>query len=484
MSLDRSTLFIGGEWVAPATDETFTVISPHTEEPIATVPAGSTADIDRAVAAAREAFDHGPWPRMTPQERIDVVARFSDLYAAKLGEAADLITAEMGSPAQFSQLAQSPAAWMALDAMINVARAYEWEATRPGSLGNPVVVRREPVGVVAAIPPWNVPHFTVMSKLAPALLAGCTIVVKPAPETPLSGAVLADLLTEAGVPAGVVSIIPGGREVGAHLVAHPGVDKVAFTGSTAAGRQIAAVCGQQLKRVSLELGGKSAAIVLDDADLDRTIEGLKFASLLNSGQACIAQTRILVSRARHDDFVEAFADAMGKMVVGDPADLATEIGPMVSQRQQQRVESYIGIGQSEGAKMVLGGEGRPTGLDRGWYVKPTLFAGVDNSMRIAQEEIFGPVLAVVPYDDPAEAVRIANDSPYGLGGSVWTSDPEQGLEVARQIRAGTVGVNQYMMDFAAPFGGFKDSGIGREFGPEGLDEYVEAKSMFPDVSGG
>ena len=478
MSLDRTTFFIDGDWAAPATSDTIEVVSPHSEQVVATVPEGSTADIDAAVAAARRAFDEGPWPRMSPEERIDVVQNFSNLYAARLGDMAEVISTEMGSPLSFSNLAQAPAPWMQIETFLGIARAFPWEETRVGALGTDVVVRREPVGVVAAIPPWNVPQFTIMSKLVPALLAGCTIVIKPAPETPLDTYLMAELLQEAGVPAGVVNIVAAGREVGAHLVAHPDIDKVAFTGSTAAGRAIAAVCGQQLKRVSLELGGKSAAIVLDDADLGATVEGLKFAALMNSGQACVAQTRILASRSNYDSVVDALAEAVSRMQVGDPMDPATEIGPMVAQRQQERVEKYIALGQEEGARVVVGGNGMPDGLTSGWYVRPTVFANVDNSMRIAQEEIFGPVLSVIPFDDVDDAVRIANDSEYGLAGTVWTADVEAGMNVARRVRTGTYGVNTYTMDFAAPFGGYKSSGIGREFGPEGLAHYTELKSIY------
>ncbi|MEJ7833834.1 MAG: aldehyde dehydrogenase [Nocardioides sp.] len=480
MTLDRDTLFIGGDWAAPATNNVLEVISPHSEQVVARVPEGSPADIDAAVAAARRAFDEGPWARMTSAERIAVVETFSMLYAGKLTEMAELITIEMGSPTSFANLAQSPAPWMQIEAFLTVAREFPWEEARPGTLGADVIVRREPIGVVAAIAPWNVPQFTIMSKVVPALLAGCTVVVKPAPETPLDTYLMAELLQEAGVPPGVVNIVAGGRDVGAHLVAHPGVDKVAFTGSTAAGRTIASVCGQQLKRVSLELGGKSAAIVLDDADLAKTMEGLKFVALMNSGQACVAQTRILASRANYATVVDALATAVGAMVVGDPTDPATEIGPMVAQRQQQRVEKYIALGQEEGARVVLGGNGMPGGLSSGWYVRPTIFADVDNGMRIAQEEIFGPVLSVIPYDDVDDAVRIANDSDYGLAGTVWTSDIGAGLDVARRVRAGTYGVNTYTMDFAAPFGGYKSSGIGREFGPEGLAQYTELKSIYAE----
>jgi betaine-aldehyde dehydrogenase len=375
-------------------------------------------------------------------------------------------------------MGQAPVAWLQIEAFLGIAREFAWESSRPGVLGADVIVRHEPVGVVAAIPPWNVPQFTVMSKLIPALLAGCTVVVKPAPETPLDGYLMAEILQEAGIPEGVVSIVAAGREVGEHLVRHPGIDKVAFTGSTAAGRRIAAICGEKLKRVSLELGGKSAAIVLDDADEAATLEGLKFLGLMNSGQACVAQTRVLVSRARHDEFAAALAEAVGAMVVGDPMDARTDIGPMVAKRQQERVEKYIALGEEEGARLLTGGTGRPAGLHRGWYVQPTVFAGVDNRMRIAQEEIFGPVLSVIPYDDVDDAVHIANDSEYGLAGTVWTADQEVGLQVARRVRTGTYGVNTYTMDFIGPFGGFKSSGIGREFGPEGLAEYTELKSMY------
>jgi aldehyde dehydrogenase (NAD+) len=478
MTLDRDALFIGGAWARPATDATLQVVSPHTEEVVARVPEGSTADIDAAVGAARKAFDEGPWPRLTPAERIDVVQNLSGLYAAKLAEMAEVITTEIGSPISFSNLAQSPAPWMQIEAFLNIAREFPWESTRPGALGADVMVRHEPVGVVAAIPPWNVPQFTVMSKLVPALLAGCTVVVKPAPESPLDCYLLAELLQESGVPEGVVSVVAAGREVGEHLVSHPGVDKVAFTGSTAAGRRIGAICGEQLKHCSLELGGKSAAIVLDDADLTATLEGLKFIGLMNSGQACVAQTRVLVSRERHDEVAQALAEAVAGMQVGDPMDPATEIGPMVAQRQQERVGKYIALGEEEGAQILTGGSGRPDGLDRGWYVRPTVFANVDNRMRIAQEEIFGPVLSVIPYDDVDDAVRIANDSDYGLAGTVWTSDQEAGVEVARRVRTGTYGVNTYTMDFAAPFGGYKASGLGREFGPEGLAQYSELKSVY------
>ncbi|GIH69851.1 aldehyde dehydrogenase [Sphaerimonospora thailandensis] len=473
--LQHDTLFIGGDWVAPAGTGTIEVISPHSEEVVARVPEGTPADMDRAVAAARDAFDNGPWPRMTMAERAAVVGRLADIYDSRQGEMAETITLEMGSPITFSQLAQAPQPLGMLRYFAELGRTFPVEEERPGLFG-PVIVRREPVGVVAAIVPWNVPQFVIMSKLAPALVAGCTVVIKPAPETPLDSYLLAEMIKEAGIPAGVVNIVAAGREAGEHLVSHPGVDKVAFTGSTAAGRRIGGICGEQLKRCTLELGGKSAAIILDDCDLPSAMGFLSMASLLNNGQACVAQTRILASRGRYDEVVQAIADMVSGQQVGDPSDPATGIGPLVAERQRERVEGYIRSGIEEGAKPVVGGLDRP--FDRGWYVAPTVFAGVDNDMRIAREEIFGPVLTVIPYQDEADAIRIANDSDYGLTGSVWTADPDHGVAVARQVRTGTYGVNMMnTMDPNTPFGGFKASGIGRELGPEGLSAYLEYKSI-------
>ncbi len=467
--------YIDGDWVAPASSAVLDVVSPHTEEIVGRVPEATAADMDRAVAAARRAFDSGPWPRMAPAERAAAVGRLADIYAGRLGDFAELITAEMGSPITFSQLAQAPQPQLMLSYFAALGKDFTWEDERPGLFG-PVTVRREPVGVVAAIVPWNVPQFTIMTKLPAALVAGCTVVVKPAPETPLDAYLLAELIEQAGLPPGVVNIVPGGREVGEHLVSHPGVDKVAFTGSTAAGRRIASICGEQLKRCSLELGGKSAAIILDDADLAATVGWLEMASLMNNGQACVAQTRILAPSSRYDETVDTVAAMVAGLRVGDPADPATQIGPLVARRQQDRVEGYIAIGQEEGAKVVTGGS-RAAGRERGWYVAPTVFADVDPAMRIAREEIFGPVLSVIRYSDEDDAVRIANDSEYGLAGTVWTADPERGMEIARRVRTGTYGVNMYMIEACAPFGGYKASGIGRELGPEGLMGYLEYKSI-------
>jgi acyl-CoA reductase-like NAD-dependent aldehyde dehydrogenase len=471
-------LFIGGQWRKPANPQQLAVISPHTEEPIGHVQVAGPEDVDAAVAAARQAFDHGPWPRMTHAERMAKVEELAAIYAGHVDEMADLITDEMGSPRSFSRMGQGAAAATLIHLTLAAARDFPWAERRHGVLGE-VHLHRAPVGVVGAIVPWNVPQFLIMPKLIPALIAGCTVIIKPAPETPLDALWLAEMIEQIGLPEGVVSVLPGGTDVGEALVRHPGVDKISFTGSSAVGRRIAALCGEQLKRVSLELGGKSAAIVLDDADIAKTVAGLKSASLMNNGQACVAQTRLLVSERRHDEFVDALAAMMSDLNVGDPADEATDIGPLFAQRHQRQVQEYIQSGQSEGARIVLGGlnTAQDSPAERGWYVRPTLFVDATNDMRIAREEIFGPVLTVLRYRDESDAVRIANESNYGLAGSVWTADIAHGLEVAASVRAGTYGINMYTLDIGSPFGGFKHSGIGREFGPEGLDEYVELQTV-------
>lgn len=466
-------LYIGGAWSAPSSADVIEVRSPHDGSPVGRVPLAGPGDIDAAVAAAREAFDLGPWPRMTPEERIAVVDRFAAGYADRVDELGTVITAEMGSPRWFSELGQGPGALTILQLAIGNAKNYPWEIRR-----GPSVIRREPVGVVGVITPWNVPQLVIMPKLVPALLAGCAVIVKPSPEAPLDAMIMAELLDTAGFPPGVVSILPGDGVAGRYLVEHPGVDKIAFTGSSAVGRWIGGSCGQALKRCSLELGGKSAAIILDDAGLDRTVTGLKFASLLNNGEACVAQTRILAPRSRYTEVVDALAAMVSELPVGDPSAVDTYIGPLVSKAHRDRVAGYIDIGVAEGATVAAGGPGAIAGLEQGHYVRPTLFSDVTPDMRIGREEVFGPVLSVLAYDDEADAIRLANDSDYGLAGSVWTRDRQHGLEIARQIRTGTFGINGYFTDVDVPFGGYKASGIGREYGPEGFDQYIEFKSVY------
>ena len=476
---DYDRLFIGGDWVAPEGTGTIEVISPATEEVVARVPDGTEADVDKAVAAARSAFDKGPWPRMTPAERAEILAKVAAQVTAEMGDIAEIITREMGAPITFSGMGQVLAPTMIFNYYADLVQTYAFDEVRAGVLNPQSLVTKEPVGVVGAIAPWNVPLFIAAAKLAPSLAAGCTVVYKPAPETPFDAFRLAEIFTEAGLPRGVLSVIPAGREVGEHLVTHPGVDKISFTGSAVGGKRIGGLCGERLKRCTLELGGKSAAIILDDADLATTIPTLLPNSIMNNGQACIAQTRILAPRGRYDEVVDAVVAGVGAMKVGDPLDPATEVGPVVAERQRTRIEGYLASGREEGATVALGG-GRPTGSEfaKGWYVEPTVFSDVDNKMKIAQEEIFGPVLVVIPHDGDADAVDIANDSSYGLCGSVWTADNDRGLEVARQVRTGTYMLNAPVpIDFATPFGGFKESGVGREFGPEGLEGFLEMKSI-------
>jgi aldehyde dehydrogenase (NAD+) len=471
----QESLYLGGYHERPSSRATIEVRSPFDGSVVGRVPEAQNADVDRAVSLARRAIDDGPWPQTSGAERAEVLDRVLASLQKRSVPMAETITREMGSPISFSHAGQVFASHMILEYYAKLARSFAFEERREVMIGS-ALVRHTPVGVAAAIVPWNVPLFTIMLKLAPALTAGCAIVVKPAPETPLDAYLLAEALDEAEVPKGVVSIVPAGREVGEHLVTHPGVDKVAFTGSTAAGRRIAVVCGERLRRVTLELGGKSAAILCDDVDLAAAIPPVVGAGTMNNGQACVAQTRILAPRSRYAECVEALAAALRALPIGDPLDPATAIGPLVAERQRDRVEAYIAKGRAEGARVVTGGR-RPPGLSAGWFVEPTLFADVDNAMTIAREEIFGPVLAVIPYDGDEEAVRLANDSEYGLSGSVWTSDPARGLALAKRVRTGTSNVNHFMMAMSGPFGGCKSSGVGRELGPEGLRAYLEPQTI-------
>jgi acyl-CoA reductase-like NAD-dependent aldehyde dehydrogenase len=478
MKYTRSHLFIDGRWHTPSTSDRITVISPTTEEPVGSAPDSTPADVDAAVSAARRALRAPEWSALEPAERADILRRFADALDRRRKDTAAIVTDENGMPAAISLAAEGSGPVATLRYYADLTEKTPVEMPRVSANGrSTTIVRREPIGVVAAIIPWNFPQSLTMFKLAPALASGSTVVLKPAPETVLDAFQLADAAEEAGLPGGVLNIVTGGREIGAYLVAHPEVNKIAFTGSTAAGRVIGETCGRLLRPVTLELGGKSAAIILDDADLVSVARGLSWASLLNNGQTCYLSSRILAPRSRYRETVDAVAHLASSLVVGDPADLATRVGPLVSERQRRSVEAYIDTGRREGATIAAGG-GRPKHLDRGWFVEPTVFADLDNSATVAREEIFGPVLTVLPYDDLDDAVAIANDSEYGLGGTVWTSDPEKGLDLARRIETGSVGVNFFDLDIGAPFGGVKASGLGRELGPEGLDAYVRTKSMY------
>jgi aldehyde dehydrogenase (NAD+) len=477
-TIDSDELFIGGEWIEPLGSERIAVIAASTEEPAGSVPEGTNADIDAAVGAARAAFDDpSGWSSWPAEDRAQALERLAAALESRGEESAHRVSLQNGMPISIALATEAVFPAVLARYYAGMIRQTPLEEDRQGLLGGTIHVVSKPVGVVGAIVPWNYPQCLTMFKLAPLLAAGCTVVIKPSPETVLDSLLLADAIIEAGLPAGVVNIVPGGRELGAYLVEHPRVDKIAFTGSTAAGRSIARRCGELLRPVTLELGGKSAAIVLDDADLSESAEALFGATLANNGQTCYLGTRVLAPRSRYDEIVGLFGALAGALQVGDSLDPTTQIGPMVSARQRDRVEGYIAKGRAEGGRIVAGG-GRPDDHERGWFVTPTIFADVENSQTIAREEIFGPVLAVIPYDGVDDAIAIANDSEFGLGGSIWTSDPERGQDLAMRVQTGSIGINHYMLDPAAPFGGVKASGIGRELGPEGLAAYLQLQSVY------
>jgi betaine-aldehyde dehydrogenase len=472
--IEHGQFLIGGRMVEPQTAEEIDVISPHTEQLVGRVPAGAPADVDAAVAAARLAMS-GEWGNSTPAERIEAIRRLIDESRKRAEEFGMAQVVEMGCPISQVQLVMVEPAMAQLEYYADLLADTVFEERRTG-VGGTSLVRKRPVGVVGAIVPWNGPPMLTMMKLAPALAAGCAVVLKPAPEAPLDAYVLAEAALAAGLPDGVLNIVPGDRAVGEYLVTHPDVDKIAFTGSGSAGRRIGALCGDLLRPVTLELGGKSAAIILDDADLSSTVAGLAFNSFLNSGQVCAADSRILIPLSRQSEFTEAIAAMVGSFKVGDPLDPETFIGPLVAERQRARVESYIAAGRAAGARVLTGG-GRPASQPTGWYVEPTVFVDVDPGMAIAREEIFGPVVTIIPYTDVDEAVAIANDTDYGLAGSLWTQDIDRAVELSARIYTGTMAINSFGCQPCTPFGGVKGSGIGREGGPEGLDAYLWSQSV-------
>ncbi len=468
MKYDR--LFIGGELRKSAGAGILDVIEPSTGELFGQVPLATTADAAAAVAAAREAFDHGPWPRMGVGERRAVLRQAGKLLDMQAEELNDLVTHENGLLRRYGW--GSTRSFFDAICVLNPGETFQREGIH-GATGRIVT---EPIGVVAAIVPWNGPLALALLKLLPALLAGCTVILKPAPETPIDSYFLGQAFADAGLPPGALNIVIADRDVSEELVRSRGVDMVSFTGSTAAGRRIGAICGEQIKHVHLELGGKSAAILLEDLDLTTAIPTVLGGGMLfNSGQACVAFTRLLVPESRKDEIVEAICDHLLTARVGDPFDDDSVVGPLVSARQRERVEGYIAIARDEGAKIAFGG-GRPAGLNRGWYVEPTLLLG-DNTMRSSREEIFGPVASVISYRDVDDAIRIANDSNYGLSGAVFTADVARGVELAERMQTGTVAINSIGIDLAFPIGGYKDSGIGYQCGPEGLREFLRTKTI-------
>jgi acyl-CoA reductase-like NAD-dependent aldehyde dehydrogenase len=471
-------LFIGGEWVEPSSDARIDVIDSGTEELYYQVAEAQAADIDAAVGAARAAFDDGAWPSLSHGERAGYLRAFGPAISARAEALSQLWPRESGT---IYSMAKYAATMMAkeFDAYASLADTFAFEERATPSQPGWGLLVREPVGTVGAIVPWNSPHALIPHKIGPALLAGCTVVLKMSPEAPGAGYVVAEAAEEIGLPAGVLNVVTADREVSELLVRDPRIDKITFTGSTAAGRKIGAILGERIARMTLELGGKSAAVVLDDADIEKAAKTLARAECAMTGQVCSSLTRIVVTRKRHDAMVEALAEAFRKVRVGNQFDEQSQMGPLAVERQRTRVEGYIAKGIEEGATLAAGGK-RPSHLARGWFIEPTVFGNVDNAATIAQEEIFGPVLSVIPAADEQDAVRIANDTIYGLNSAVFTSDPDRALAVSRQLRAGTVGMNSFRTDFGIAFGGFKQSGIGREGGKEGLTHFLETKTVILD----
>ena len=467
----HNLLYINGAWVPPSSDASLEVRNAATEEVIARVPAGTTDDVELAVRAARAAF--GSWAATPVEQRSVFLQNVTGALAARADEIARIITAEVGMPLKLSQRIQAALPPQVMESYARLAREYRFEERVANSL-----VIKEPVGVVGAITPWNYPLHQVVAKIAPALSAGCTVVLKPSEAAPLSAFVLAELVHAAGLPRGVFNLVCGtGPVAGEAIARHSEIDMISFTGSTRAGKRVSELAAATVKRMALELGGKSASIVLDDADLPRAVRGTVNSCFLNSGQTCTALTRLLVPESRYQEAAQLAVENARTFNPGDPMQDATRLGPLISAAQRERVRGYIRKGVAEGAALLLGGAEQPPGLDRGYFVQPTVFGRVQPGMTIEQEEIFGPVLAVVAYRDEDDAVRIANGTPYGLAGAVWSKDEERARRVARRIRAGRVDVNGGGFNILAPFGGYKQSGHGREFGKYGLEEYLELKSL-------
>lgn len=464
-------LFINGEWVKSAGTGTIDVINSTTEEVMGRIPEGTAEDVNAAVAAAKAAFES--WSTTPVEERRRYLQLIADKLAAKKDEIAALVAAEVGMPLAMATAVQAGMPAMIMGSYAELLGSFQFEET----IGKALVVK-EPIGVVGCITPWNFPLHQVVCKIAPALAAGCTVVLKPSEVAPLTAFVLAEIISEIGLPAGVFNLVTGyGPVVGEAIAAHPDVDMVSFTGSTRAGKRVSEVAAQTVKKVSLELGGKSANVILDDADFEKAVKSGVGACYFNSGQTCSALTRMLIPRSRYDEAVAIAKKTAEGFTVGDPLGGAAKLGPLVSATQRERVVGYIKKGIEEGATLVCGGAEMPEGLTKGYFVRPTVFANVNNNMTIAREEIFGPVLSIIPYEDDDEAVKIANDTIYGLAGGVWSGDPERAKRVARRLRTGQVEINGGKFNPLVPFGGYKQSGNGRELGKYGLEEFLEVKAM-------
>jgi aldehyde dehydrogenase (NAD+) len=472
--------YIDGEWVQPSSDATIDVIDSGTEELFFSVSEAQPADMDRAISAARRAFDEGPWPQLSHAQRAEYLTAIAAALRERSDDIAQIWPRQSGILHAYARNAADGSA-KEYEFYAGLADTFPFTEPATPTVGEFGLLVREPVGVVGAIIPWNGPLGLITHKVAPALLAGCTVVLKASPEAPGEAYIMAEIVEAVGLPPGVVNVVTADREVSEMLVRDPRIDKIAFTGSTEAGRRIASLLGERIGRYTLELGGKSAAVILDDADLGRAASTLAGAECLLSGQVCSSLTRIVVTRHRHDEMVDALAATFSAVRLGDPFDSETQMGPLAMSRQRDRVESLIATGVAEGADLVTGG-GRPEHLDRGYFIEPTVFANVDNSSTIAQNEIFGPVLSVIAADDEQHAVAIANDTIYGLNASVFTEDVDRAFHVARRLRSGTVGHNAFRTDFGMAFGGFKQSGVGREGGREGLLPYLETKSVILDAA--
>ena len=468
----RTAFLVDGEWRAPATNATILVESPATGEVVGSVPSASLADVDAAVEAADRAFRR--WSGSPVEDRIAALHRLADALAERVPAIAAAMTLEVGTPVAQAEVMHAAPCVAVARYYAELLAGFAFEERRNGARST--IVRRRPVGPAAALIPWNGPPFAAIAKLAPALAAGCSVVLKPSPDAPLSTFLIADAVQAADLPPGLVNVISAEAEASAHLVAHPLVRKVAFTGSEAVGRSIAEVCGRELKHCTLELGGKSAAVLLDDVDLDAVLGPLRMAAFANNGELCTARSRVLVPRSRAAELTEAVRELTASLRVGDPADPTTEVGPMISRRHRDRVLGHVERGSRNGATLLTGG-GVPEWAEHGWYVTPTAFGDVDNSAALAQEEIFGPVVTVTAYDDEDDAVRLVDDSRYGLSGTVFTTDVDRGIAFARRVDTGQFGINQTGGDLGSPFGGVKASGMGREMGPEGLAAYLEHQTL-------